>query len=148
MRSTVLLSLLFIVVLIPLGLLSRKVDALPDETGDALWAMMVFCGWRILLVRRRLSVVAAVALAHVWAADSFAVGPLTCTIQSDNKSVSVSWDESISGALEIPSTVTNNGTVYAGTSICMGSRFWSEITSVTIPNSVDSICDRAFEGCI
>lgn len=66
MLSKVLLSLLFIVVLIPLGLLSREVDALPDETGDALWAMMVFCVWRILLIKQRLSVVAAVALAHAF----------------------------------------------------------------------------------
>ena len=49
MRSKLFYSLLGIVVLIPLGLLSRRVNALPDETGDALWAMMVFCFWRILL---------------------------------------------------------------------------------------------------
>ena len=64
MRSKLFYSLLGLVVLIPLGLLSRRVDALPNETGDALWAMMVFCFWRILLVNRPLKVVAAVALVH------------------------------------------------------------------------------------
>jgi hypothetical protein len=64
MRNKLLYSLLGLVVLIPLGLLSRRVDALPDETGDALWTMMVFCFWRILLVNRPLKVVAAVALVH------------------------------------------------------------------------------------
>ena len=64
MRNKLFYSLLGLVVLIPLGLLSRRVDALPDETGDALWAMMVFCFWRILLVNRPLKAVAAVALLH------------------------------------------------------------------------------------
>lgn len=66
MRNKLLYSLLGIIVLIPLGLLSRRVNALPDETGDALWAMMVFCFWRILLVNRPLKVVALVALAHAY----------------------------------------------------------------------------------
>lgn len=64
MRNKLLYSLLGFVVLIPLGLLSRRVNALPYEAGDALWAMMVFCFWRILLVNRPLKVVAAVALVH------------------------------------------------------------------------------------
>ncbi|MBP5346683.1 MAG: DUF2809 domain-containing protein [Bacteroidales bacterium] len=64
MRSKLFYSLLGLLVLIPLGLLSRRVNALPDETGDALWAMMVFCFWRILLVNRPLKVVAAIALVH------------------------------------------------------------------------------------
>ena len=53
-----------IVVLIPLGLLSRQVSWIPAETGDALWAMMVFCLWRIILFRCRLSTVAIISLAH------------------------------------------------------------------------------------
>ena len=53
-----------IVVLIPLGLLSRQVGWIPAETGDALWAMMVFCLWRIILFRCRLSTVAVISLAH------------------------------------------------------------------------------------
>ncbi|MCR5394319.1 MAG: DUF2809 domain-containing protein [Bacteroidales bacterium] len=53
-----------IAVLIPLGLLSRQVNWIPAETGDALWAMMVFCLWRIILFRCRLSTVAVISLAH------------------------------------------------------------------------------------
>lgn len=49
--------------LIPLGLMSRGVDWLPDQVGDMLWAMMVFCCWRILLVRSRLERVAVATLA-------------------------------------------------------------------------------------
>ena len=66
MRRKIFSALLGIVVLIPLGLLSRQVDALPDATGDALWEMMVFCFWRILLVNRALKAVALVALAHAY----------------------------------------------------------------------------------
>lgn len=49
--------------LIPLGLISRRVDWLPDQVGDMLWTMMVFCCWRILLVRSRLERVAVATLA-------------------------------------------------------------------------------------
>ncbi len=49
--------------LIPLGLMSRRVEGLPDQVGDMLWTMMVFCCWRILLVRSRLEWVAVVTLA-------------------------------------------------------------------------------------
>ena len=66
MKKKILLSLVFIVLLIPLGLLSRRVHALPDETGDALWAMMVFCFWRIVLARRSLRLVAVVSLVHAY----------------------------------------------------------------------------------
>lgn len=66
MRRKIFSALLGIVVLIPLGLLSRQVDVLPDATGDALWAMMVFCFWRILLVNRALKAVVLVALAHAY----------------------------------------------------------------------------------
>ncbi len=48
--------------LIPLGLISRRVDWLPDQVGDMLWTMMVFCCWRILLVRSRLERVAVATL--------------------------------------------------------------------------------------
>ena len=48
MKRRLLISLLGIIVLIPLGLCSRQISWLPKETGDALWAMMVFCFWRII----------------------------------------------------------------------------------------------------
>ena len=53
-----------IVVLIPLALYSRHITWLPKETGDALWAMMVFCFWRIILVKSKLRTVAIVSLTH------------------------------------------------------------------------------------
>jgi len=51
-----------VIALIALGLLSRRINGIPDACGDALWAMMVFCCWRIVLVLRPLKTVALVAL--------------------------------------------------------------------------------------
>ena len=45
-----------------IGLLSRRVAWLPAETGDALWAVMVFCLLRMVMPRCRLSLVALTAL--------------------------------------------------------------------------------------
>ena len=57
-------------------------------------------------------------------------------------------DESKSGDLIIPSTISYNGTTYSVTSI--GDRafyYCSSLTSVTIPNGVTSIGGSAFYGC-
>lgn len=51
-----------VIALIALGLLSRRINGITDACGDALWAMMVFCCWRIVLVLRPLKTVALVAL--------------------------------------------------------------------------------------
>ena len=66
MHKKILASLAMAILIIPLGLLSRHIAWLPQETGDALWAMMIFCLWRALLARRGLATVAAVSLAHAW----------------------------------------------------------------------------------
>lgn len=62
MKRNIIISLIGIAVLIPLGLWSRQIDSLPNETGDALWAMMVFCIWRIILHRKQLMTIAVVSL--------------------------------------------------------------------------------------
>ena len=41
-----------ILLLIALGLLSRKLPALPPCVGDGLWAMVMYCCWRILLIKK------------------------------------------------------------------------------------------------
>lgn len=55
-----------IILLIPIGLISRRIGWIPTETGDALWAMMVFCLWRIVLHNKKLPTVAIVSLAHCY----------------------------------------------------------------------------------
>ena len=64
MKRKLLISLIGIIVLIPIGLYSRHITWLPDEVGDALWAMMVFCFWRIILVKKGLPLVALISLIH------------------------------------------------------------------------------------
>ena len=51
-----------IITLIALGLISRRINGIPDACGDALWAMMVFCCWCFVLVSRPLKTVAVVSL--------------------------------------------------------------------------------------
>lgn len=55
-----------IILLIPIGLISRRIGWIPTETGDALWAMMVFCLWRIVLHNKKLPLVAITSLVHCY----------------------------------------------------------------------------------
>ena len=57
------------VVLIALGLLSRRVKFVPAACGDALWAMMVYCCFRIVLIRKPLVISAAAALIASFAVE-------------------------------------------------------------------------------
>ena len=88
---------------------------------------------------------------HAMAYDLFSYthqgNTLFYNITSDN-TVEVWGLNSVSGAVVIPSSVTNNGTTYSVTSIGDEAFYLcSGLTSVTIPNSVTSIGDYAFEGC-
>ncbi|MBP3321902.1 MAG: DUF2809 domain-containing protein [Clostridia bacterium] len=51
-----------IVLLIAFGLLSRKISVIPPCVGDALWAMVMYCCWRILLIRKAAVLSAIIAL--------------------------------------------------------------------------------------
>ena len=73
-------------------------------------------------------------------------------INSDGSSVSVTFrgtsDNSYTGAIVIPETVTYGGKTYSVTSIGSSAfSYCSGLTSVTIPNSVTSINFYAFGGC-
>ncbi len=84
-------------------------------------------------------------------AQSFTVGDLKYYVNTNGTTVTVSGHVSIYGAetVNIPSSVSYNGTTYNVTSI--GSRAFyqcSGIISVTIPNSVTSIGNMAFYECV
>ena len=64
------IRLLFIIlILIVLGLLSRTIRLLPDFVGDAIWAMMIYCCWRIILLRKERFVSALASLASSFAVE-------------------------------------------------------------------------------
>ena len=58
-----------------------------------------------------------------------------------------SYSDEYSGAVTIPASVTYNGTTYSVTTIGSGAFSGSGLTSVTIPNSVTTIENSAFEEC-
>ncbi len=65
-KSKLFTPIIGIILLIPIGLISRRIGWIPTETGDALWAMMVFCLWRIVLHNKKLPTVAITSLAHCY----------------------------------------------------------------------------------
>lgn len=65
-KSKLFIPIIGIILLIPIGLISRRIGWIPTETGDALWAMMVFCLWRIVLQNKKLPLVAITSLAHCY----------------------------------------------------------------------------------
>ena len=65
-KSKLFTPIIGIILLIPIGLISRRIGWIPTETGDALWAMMVFCLWRIVLQNKKLPTVAIVSLVHCY----------------------------------------------------------------------------------
>ena len=83
--------------------------------------------------------------------DTFTSGGLTYTVLTEapaTVSVKATDATTISGAVVIPSTVTNDGTTYTITQI--GERAFNGstlITSVSIPETISIIGNYAFEGC-
>ena len=68
-RKTRLCYICIILFLIMLGLTSRKISWVPDACGDAMWAMMVYGCWRIILVNKLRITAAAAALITSFAVE-------------------------------------------------------------------------------
>lgn len=82
-------------------------------------------------------------------ANAFSINGLNYNINSDGQTVTVSaTTQSISGAVNIPSSVTYGGTSYAVTYIGASAfRDCTKIKSVVIANSVKTVGYSAFYGC-
>ncbi len=59
----------------------------------------------------------------------------------------VFYSPSYSGVVDIPETVTYNGCTYSVTSIDACTFFLCDLSEVSIPNTITSIGQRAFESC-
>ena len=112
-------------------------------------------------MKRTLLLICTLLCANVLLAQSsqFLDGQLYYEPTSTNEvSVSGYYKTNPPTVLTIPSTVTNNGTTYTVTSIGnsaflnngedVNEIYCTSLTSVTIPNSVTSIGNYAFKGCV
>ena len=83
--------------------------------------------------------------------DTFTSGDLTFTITSESPatvSVKATNKNTISGAVVIPSTITNNSRTYSVTSVDDKAFLSSSlITSISIPQTVNKIGSYAFQSC-
>ena len=93
---------------------------------------------------------------NLFAQETFTIGTFTYKVTTpavggNSGEVSVAKKgkkENPSGAINIPSTVTNNNITYSVTSIAKSAfADCKNLTSVTIPNSVTSIGNNAFSNC-
>ena len=89
--------------------------------------------------------------AHAAVGDAFTFGDLTFTITSESPaevSVKATNTKTISGAVVIPSTITNNGQTYSVTSVDNNAfSSASSITSISIPQTVTKIGSYGFMSC-
>ena len=67
MKRTVYIVLMAVIVFA--GLWSRRVAWVPAGMGDALWAMLMYCLWRVVFIRRRLRWVALCSLFACYAVE-------------------------------------------------------------------------------
>ena len=63
------LYIIAILFLILIGLSSRKISMIPEETGDGLWAMALFCFLRFLFINQELERIAIATLAISFAVE-------------------------------------------------------------------------------
>ena len=90
-----------------------------------------------------LTAVAALFALGMQAQTTFTSGQITYTVTGEN-TVECSGVESSATSIEIPPTVQNEGVTYDVKAIGEGAFKWSNLKSVVIPGSVDTIKAQAF----
>lgn len=98
---------------------------------------------------RLLLLASAIATSLSAAAYDFESAGIYYNITGDN-TVEVTrsdYNNTYSGSISVPETVTNNGTEYSVTKIGKSAFQGSAVTSVSMPESITSIGQYAFSGC-
>ncbi len=57
-------------------------------------------------------------------------------------------DKNLSGSIVIPETISHNGTDYIVTNVDGSAFLYTKIKSIILPNSITSLGDECFYGCI
>lgn len=97
---------------------------------------------------RLLLLASAIATSLSAAAYSFESAGIYYNITGDNTvEVTRSYNNTYSGSISVPETVTNNGTEYSVTKIGEFAFQGSAVTSVSMPESITSMGKYAFSGC-
>ena len=93
--------------------------------------------------------VALLAATGAWAQTTFTVNNLKYTVtDAEAKTVRLTgYKTALTGALDIPATVSYNSTTYSVTSIGNNAFYYSALTQVTIPEGVATIGNYAFGYC-
>ena len=93
-------------------------------------------------------IIALLAATGAWAQTTFTDNGLKYTVTDATTVELTGYETAPTGALTIPATVTNGGTIYSVTSI--GYEAFSNckaLTSVTIPEGVTTLGAWSFYGC-
>lgn len=90
-----------------------------------------------------LTAAAALFALSLQAQTTFTSGQITYTVTGEN-TVECSGVDNAATSIEIPSTVENEGVTYDVKAISEGAFKWSNLTSVVIPGSVETIKAQAF----
>ena len=101
-------------------------------------------------MKRLLFALLVILPAGAWAQTTFTQGDFTYTVtDEENNTVSIAKAEeaTLSGALELPTSVTNEDVTYTVTSVADNGFNGTGITSVTIPVSVMTIGNAVFQNC-
>ena len=123
----------------------ESIPNIPDQTFSRYVAVLNVPSGKTELYRNK----------NVWGTfnitDAIVVDGIYYSLDETNNTATVARNVSeggYSGNIEIPATITVNNTIYNVTAITNEAfRWFDDLTSVTIPESVTSIGENAFAGC-